>query len=419
MREGWVIKTLRDICDLQNGFAFKSKSYVDHSNTLNIRMSNIRPNGNFDPEHNIKYLPNSFADVYDQFLLKEGDLIIAMTDMAGDPKILGLPTLVKNVNGRRFLLNQRVGKLKDFTDNIFIPYLRYFLSSPKTKNYYKSKGAGGLQINISKVEILRAEIPLPPLPEQKRIVAILDEAFEAISRSIANTEKNLVNARELFNSYLNNVFTQKGDGWVEKKLSEVIMLSETIDPRKKPDTIFFYVDVSSISNQSFKITEASTILGKDAPSRARRLIKSGDILFATVRPTLRRIAIVPDEMNGEVCSTGYFVFRPKPELDNKFLFYHLFTDKFMVAMESLQSGASYPAVNNMQVKQQNISFPHLPKQKRIVAILDELSAETHRLETIYKRKLSALTELKQSLLQKAFSGELTANDTTIKKEAVA
>lgn len=92
--QGWIIKTLRDICDLQNGYTFKSKSYIAYSNTLNIRMSNIRPDGNFDPEHNIKFLPDSFVQEYSQFLLKEGDLIIAMTDMAGNPKILGLPTLV-------------------------------------------------------------------------------------------------------------------------------------------------------------------------------------------------------------------------------------------------------------------------------------------------------------------------------------
>lgn len=127
---------------MQNGFAFKSKSYIESSNTLNIRMSNIRPDGSFDPEHNIKYLPNYFAKDYSQFLLEEGDLIIAMTDMAGDPKILGLPTMVRNTQGRNYLLNQRVGKLKDFDSRIFIPYLTYYLGSPTIKSYYKSKGAG-------------------------------------------------------------------------------------------------------------------------------------------------------------------------------------------------------------------------------------------------------------------------------------
>ena len=200
MKEGWEIKSLGDVCDLQNGYAFKSKTYVPFSNTLNIRMSNIRPDGSFNPEHNIKYLPDNFADEYSQFLLKKGDLVIAMTDMAGDPKILGLPTIVKNLKGRKFLLNQRVGKLKDFTDDIFIPYLCYFLGSPKIKEYYKNKGAGGLQINISKKDILTAEIPIPPLPEQKQIVALLDKAFAAIDQAQANIEKNIENAKELFDS---------------------------------------------------------------------------------------------------------------------------------------------------------------------------------------------------------------------------
>lgn len=130
------------------------------------------------------------------------------------------------------------------------------------------------------------------------------------------------------------------EGWASKTISEVIVPSGTIDPRKTPNELFCYVDVSSVSNQTFKILDAAKMLGGKAPSRARRLIKSGDVIFATIRPTLRRIAVVPKELDGEVCSTGYFVFRAKPALDSKFLFYHLFTDEFMGAMEILQSGAS-------------------------------------------------------------------------------
>ena len=130
------IVKLSDICDLQNGFAFKSNDYVEKSNTLNIRMSNIRPNGNFNEMHKARYLPDSFSEKYKEFLLKENDLIIAMTDMAGDPKILGLPTLVKNLNGRKFLLNQRVGKLHKFSKEIYVPYLCYFLRT--LKEYYKT-----------------------------------------------------------------------------------------------------------------------------------------------------------------------------------------------------------------------------------------------------------------------------------------
>ena len=136
------IKKLSEICDLQNGYAFKSSDYVDFSNTLNVRMSNIRPNGVFDPEHGIKYLPDNFSKIYSNFLLNEGDLIIAMTDMATETKILGIPTLVKNLNGRKLLMNQRVGKLTGFSKDVFIPYIKYILSSDAVNSYYKSTGVG-------------------------------------------------------------------------------------------------------------------------------------------------------------------------------------------------------------------------------------------------------------------------------------
>lgn len=193
------------------------------------------------------------------------------------------------------------------------------------------------------------------------------------------------------------------EGWTTKPISEIIIRSGTIDPRKKPDEFFNYIDVSSISNKTFEITDTSELLGKDAPSRARRLTESGDVLFATIRPTLRRIAIVPDYLDGAVCSTGYFVFRTKQELDGKFLFYQLFTDEFMGAMESHQSGASYPAVNDTQVKQQKISYPPLPEQKRIVAILDEAFAGIDAAIANTEKNLANAREIFESYLNDVFT----------------
>jgi len=107
-----------------------------------------------------------------------------------------------------------------------------------------------------------------------------------------------------------------------------------------------------------------------------------------------------------VCSTGYFVLRPKVEVDHRFVFYLLFTEHFMGQMEILQKGASYPAVTDGEVRAQLIPVPPLPEQQQIVAILDALSEETKRLESIYQQKLTALEALKKSLLNQAFTGEL-------------
>lgn len=113
------------------------------------------------------------------------------------------------------------------------------------------------------------------------------------------------------------------------------------------------------------------MLGSQAPSRARRRISEGDIIFATIRPTLQRIAQVPSDLHGQVCSTGFIVLRASPRLEPRYLFHYLCSDAFTNAMDTLQTGASYPAVTDSQVRQQPIPLPPLDEQKRIVAVLDE------------------------------------------------
>ena len=129
-----------------------------------------------------------------------------------------------------------------------------------------------------------------------------------------------------------------------------------------------------------------------------------DVIFATVRPTHSRVALVTKEYDGQVCSTGYFVLRTTEVLNNKLVYYFLLTSDFNKQMEKLQKGASYPAVTDGEVKNQIISFPRsLSEQKAIVKKLDTLSTETKKLEVIYKQKLADLEELKKSVLAKAFS----------------
>lgn len=192
-------------------------------------------------------------------------------------------------------------------------------------------------------------------------------------------------------------------GWETKKLGEVLQKTVNVNPRQSPDAKFEYIDVSSISNLTFQIEETQRLQGKDAPSRARRHVKAKDVLFATVRPTLKRVAIVPDYLDNQVCSTGYFVLRPKPELDFRFVFYFLLSDEFMGKMEKLQKGASYPAVNDGEMRAQEISFPPLPEQQRIVALLDEafdaLATATAHAET----NLRNARALFESYLQSVFA----------------
>lgn len=193
------------------------------------------------------------------------------------------------------------------------------------------------------------------------------------------------------------------NGWEIMRLGDVLVKTETADPTRSPQTEFEYIDVSSVSNETLTIQETQRLKGKDAPSRARRLVKANDVLFATIRPTLRRIAIVPDELNGQVCSTGYFVLRPQPRLDYRFVFYYLQAECFMVEMEKLQKGASYPAVTDGDIRSQNIPLPPLPEQQRIVAILDEAFAGIAQARAAAEKNLQNARVVFESHLNAVFS----------------
>jgi type I restriction enzyme S subunit len=177
-------------------------------------------------------------------------------------------------------------------------------------------------------------------------------------------------------------------------------MSKQRDPRKWPDALFDYVDVSSVSNESFKITGATPTLGSDAPSRARKAIETDDVLFATVRPTLKRIALVPSELDGAIASTGYCVLRcDKTKADPKFLYAFLITDHFNARMAGLERGASYPAVRDSDVKVSWLPLPPLPEQKKIAHVLSTVQLAIEAQERI----IQTTTQLKKALIHRLFT----------------
>jgi type I restriction enzyme S subunit len=207
--------------------------------------------------------------------------------------------------------------------------------------------------------------------------------------------------------------------WKEARLEEILEKTGNHDPRTNQDNYFKYVDVSSVNNTSHEIDGFTELLGRNAPSRARKKIKTNDVIFATIRPTLKRVAIVPDHLNEQICSTGFFVMRPKKFIHYEFLYYYLLSDIFIGDMARKQSGASYPAVNDTQVRGHTAKYPELTEQIEMSTKVKALRTMTMKLSGHYLNKLVALKELKQSLLQKAFSGELTAADVSEIEEAVA
>ena len=190
------------------------------------------------------------------------------------------------------------------------------------------------------------------------------------------------------------------ESWTESTIGKIVIKAKQRDPRKKPDEVFQYVDVSSVSNESFKITGATPTLGSDAPSRARKAIETDDVLFATVRPTLKRTALVPLELDGAIASTGYCVLRcDKAIAEPRFLYSFLITDHFNGRMVGLERGVSYPAVRDSDVTASWLPLPPLPEQKKIAHILSTVQRAIEAQEKI----IQTTTELKKALMRKLFT----------------
>ncbi len=248
-------------------------------------------------------------------------------------------------------------------------------------------------------------IPLPPITTQQLIVAKLDETFAQIDEAITTTQANIDQTDELTKSVLDKVF-EEGE-WEMKKIEKIVEKTELWNPLKKPNEVFDYVDISSIDNKLFSITETKEILGKDAPSRAKKLIEKWDILYATTRPNLKNIALCEINKPNLTCSTWFCVLRTKKkELFNRYLFYYIITDGFFKKIEKYIRGAQYPAVSDKDIKSVEIPLPPLAKQQEIVDYLDRVFAETKQLKAEYEAKLQQLKELKASVLQSAFEGKL-------------
>ena len=404
----WKTVKLGDICDLQNGFAFKSSDYVDNSNTLNIRMSNIRPNGEFDESHNIRFLPDNYATKYADYKLIEGDLIIAMTDMAGNPKILGMPTIVKNLDGRAFLLNQRVGKLHKFSDDIFVPYLCHFLST--LKNFYKNKGAGGLQINISKKDILSATIPLPPLAEQQRIVAKLDAAFAEIDGAIESAVRKETEVQKLKASLLSSSLSGDAVMWKTVKLGDVCDLSTGGTPSRTKPEYFDNGDVkwlvSGDVNQREIFDCDGRITQEGLKSSNAKYLPLNSVLIALNGQGKTRGTVALLRINA-TCNQSLVAISPKVgcDIDTKYIFYVLDGMYDKIRKLTGDSGNDRRGLNMPLIRNIPIPLPPLAEQQRIVAKLDAIFSELAVAKEAIKQSKTNYQAMKSAILAQELQSE--------------
>ena len=197
-------------------------------------------------------------------------------------------------------------------------------------------------------------------------------------------------------------------GWSECSIGQVTLPVSKTNPKDDPDREIDYIDISSIDNNRHVIGRVKQYRLEDAPSRARQIVRAGDILFATVRPYLRNIAAVPNDYDQQIASTGFSVLRPAEGVCPAFLFYKAISRDLVNALSGMQYGVSYPAVKDEQVRDQPLWLPPTEEQARIVARLEELFSELDQGVESLKTARAQLNVYRQAVLKHAFEGKLTA-----------
>lgn len=374
LQHGWEIKKLGEVCKVIAGQSPEGKFY----NSEGIGMPFYQGKKEFSE----KYIGE--PTTWTTKITKEaeaGDILMSVRAPVGPVNFS-----TQKICIGRGLAAIRAGK------NIDKEFLYNFL----IKHENEIEGNAGAVFNsINKTQIEAIAIPLPPISEQQRIVSILDKAFAAIDKAKANAEQNLNNAKELFESYLQEVFDKKGDGWEKKTLNQI---SENLDSKRVPIT------------------------------KSKR--KSGDIPYYGASGIVDYVSdylfdedlLCISEDGANLIARTYpiaFSISGKTWVNNHahvLRFPNIITQKFVEAyinsikIDDYVSGMAQPKLNQAMLNKIPIPFPPLEEQQTIVRQLDALRAETQKLEALYQKKIDNLEELKKSILQKAFSGELSGGE---------
>lgn len=280
----------------------------------------------------------------------------------------------------------------------FVYYLHFLDLTGQLKPYCSGTGIQ----HFTGQSLARLPVPLPPLPDQRRIVAILDEAFEGVAAAKANAEKNLRNARDVLEVELAATF-----GTEEAPLHSLEQVcginSSLVDPRKKPYQEMLHVGGANMVTGTGNLIDLKTAKEEGLIS-GKFAFGEDAVLYSKIRPYLRKVAR-PD-FSG-LCSADVYPLAPKPEsLNRDFLYHLLLSPQFTDYAVSGSARAGMPKVNRPHLFAYRFSLPDLEEQRRIASRLDTLGECAGLGAAVVDRKLIALDELKASLLHQAFTGQL-------------
>lgn len=409
MKTGWNTVKLADIAELSGRIGWKGLTAKEYTQEgpffLSVHSLNY---GDFIDFRDAFHISQARYDESPEIMLQSGDVLICK-DGAGIGKVgivgdLPGPTTINS----SLLLIRATGKIAP-------KYLYYILMSPYFQAIVQSRLEGATTPHLYQRDIAGFPIHLPPLDEQRGIVAVLDKAFAGIATATANAQKNLTNARALFESYLRSVFDAPNADWQRSTLGRLCSkIGSGATPRGGKDA--YKVDGTplirsmNVHDRYFKDRNLAFIDDNQARLLNNVIVQENDVLLNITGASVARCCLAPEDMAGARVNQHVAIIRTKADqIRPQFLELALTSPHYKDILLGVgeKGGSTRQAITKAQIQSLEVAFPALIDQDSVVDHATELQVETRKLATIANQKLTALTELKQSLLQKAFAGELT------------
>ena len=399
MRKGWEIKKLSEL------FEVKSSSRVHQADwkTSGIPFYRAREVVKLAKDGFVNNELYISQELYNEFTKikgapKDGDIIVSAVGT------LGQCYLVKK-NDKFYFKDASVLWLENHGE-VNSRFIDFAFKSDLIINQVME---GSMGATVGTLTISRAKeinVPIPSLSEQQEIVSILDSAFESIERVKSNTEQNLKNSIKLFDSYLKNIFENKGENWEIKKLREVCVIinggtPDTSIPKFWDGENLWITPKDMGKLQSIFVDDTMRkITDEGLKNSSAKILPTNSIILSSRAP-IGHLAINVKPISTNQGCKGLV---PSNKLEYLFLYYFLY--KSVDLLNSLGTGATFKELSGKKLSDVEIPIPPLDVQKVIIKKLKELSVKTKKLESKYQQKLNDLEELKKSILQKAFNGEL-------------
>lgn len=403
MKEGWETRPLADVCCFSNGLWKGEKP--PFATVGVIRNTNFTKDGFLD-DTDIAFIDVE-ARKLEKRRLEFGDIILEKS--GGGPKQpVGRVALFDKADGvfsfSNFTAAIRVRDAEDLDFRFLHRFLHWTYLSGVTEGI-QSHSTGIRNLNGDAYKAIK--ISYPPLPEQQRIVALLDEAFAGLATAKANAERNLHNARALYDGHLEAIFGRRDEGWVEHALGDLIEIQNgyAFKSNEYTDSGYFVIRIGNVQDGEISLNNPRYIRLTDQRLE-RFVLEEGDILVS-LTGNIGRVGIIQGEHLPAVLNQRVARIMVKNKsIGRAFLFRFLSSPTFRAGLQSAGHGAAQQNVSTKEIESVRLSMPSRSEQQAIVDEFNRFDEAVSRLANVYERKLTALEELKKSLLQQAFNGEL-------------